>query len=682
SAPQNQSTLDSADTQLPLPTAVPVAPVNNGANGQPTISDIPSVVAQVEPAVVTVINRSSANFGRTATGSGSGAIISADGYIITNHHVAGRGTRFVCTLSNREEVDAHLIGTDALSDLAVLKLDLATRRNPDAPLTVAEFGDSDTLQVGDVVFAMGSPAGLSQSVTRGIVANTAMIVPPHQVAMRLDGEAVGELVRWIGHDAVIYPGNSGGPLVNPQGEIIGINEVGIASLGGAIPSNLAKNIAAELISKGHVTRSWIGIEVQSLMRGDPNGRGALVSTVWNDSPAAQAGIQPGDMITRYHGKDLPDCHAAEDLPIFNAMVLETPPNTEVVLEGFRDGKPQRWTLQTVERQPVMAREDELRDWGITARDFTTLSALEKFRESTDGVLVDTVRTGGPSAMAKPPLRPGDVIHRVNGKAIASRKELLDFTSSLVGSASEPVPVLVEFERERQEIATVVKVGPEKDPKRPRIAEKAWFGATTQVLTEPLAIALNLAGKKGVRITSLLPGSPAEAAGIEVGDLLLKLDQRVINARRPEDSEVFSELIVSYPVDATIELEGRRGDEAMKWSVQLAPRPVDDGSLVEYKDELFEFTVRELSSRQRDLARQLLGKEPEGLSVIKVETNGWASLGGFAPDDIILNVNGQPVNDIDTLKSILRGMRDSRPRSVVFGIRRGPRTTFLEVEPRW
>jgi len=147
-----------------------------------------------------------------------------------------------------------------LADLAIIKLDLTTRREPTAPVPSAKFGDSSKLKVGDVVLAMGSPGGLSQSVTRGIVANTEMIAPRMMGGgFVLDGENVGELVRWIGHDAIIYPGNSGGPLVNLAGEIVGVNEVGIASLGGAIPSNLAQHVAADLIKNGSVARSWIGV---------------------------------------------------------------------------------------------------------------------------------------------------------------------------------------------------------------------------------------------------------------------------------------------------------------------------------------------------------------------------------------------------------------------------------------
>lgn len=615
-------------------------------------------------------------------GSGSGAIISAEGHVLTNHHVAGRGTRFVCSLSNREEIDATLVGTDALADLAVLKLDLSTRRLKDQPLAVASFGDSDKLKVGDVVLAMGSPGGLSQSITRGIVANTEMIVPKHQISMTLDGESVGELVRWIGHDAVIYPGNSGGPLVNPNGEIVGVNEVGIASLGGAIPSNLAKKVAAELIAKGSVTRSWIGLEVQPLLRSMDDEKGALVASVWKDSPAAKAGIKPGDFITGYNGTTVPDSHAAEDLPLFNAMVLGTAPGTKVTLTGKRDGKPQSWELTTVVREATMGKEDELKEWGLTARDFTTVAALEKSRETKDGVQVDTVRGGGPSSEAKPALRGSDVIVRVGGKPVKNRAELLQITKDLTQGANEPKPVLVEFERDSQQLATVVKVGFAKDPNRPRLADKAYMGAATQVITDELATALGIPGKKGVRITAMAPDSPAKKAGLKEGDLVLKLDGKIINARRPEDAEVFPELILAYPTDATVELEGIRDGQPQKWSVALAKRPIDDSELNEHKDELFEFTARQLSTAQRDRAKEQQGEDPAGVSVLKVEPSGWAALGGLAVDDIVLTIDGTATNDIETLKTKLNGLRETKPRSVVFGIRRGPRTQFLEIEPRW
>lgn len=670
---------------LLLLATVHVSPLLAAAAEPPPAAEVSDAIRKVFPALVlirVVMEEGAEGRMKKMQGSGSGTIISQEGHVLTNHHVAGRGTRFVCVLSNREEVDATLVGTDALADLSVLKLDLSTRRFKNQPLAVASFGDSDTLKTGDVVYAMGSPGGLSQSVTRGIVANTAMIVPRGMSGLTLDGENVGELVRWIGHDAVIFPGNSGGPLVNPAGEIVGVNEVGIASLGGAIPANLARKVSRQLIEKGSVTRSWIGVEIQPLLRSMTDKKGALVATVWKDSPADKAGIKPGDFIHAYQGHDLPDSYAPEDLPVFNAMVLNTEPATKVELTGVRDGKPQRWELTTAEREPNLGKESELREWGITARDFTRLAALEKSRESRDGVIVDTVRTGCASAEAKPSLSGGDVILKLGGESVKSRAELIAFTNNFLKNTEAPKPLLVEFDRNGQKFATVVKIGPVADPVRPRMAEKSWIGAGTQVLTDDLASALGVAGKKGIRVTKVAPDSPAKAAGIEEGDLILKVDGKVVNARRPEDLEVFKELILAYPVGAALEMEGKRGSKDMTWKVTLAPRPVDDSELLEYKDELFEFTARQISAAQKDEALERGEKEAVGVSVLKVEPNGWAALGELASDDIILTINGDPTDDIDALKAKLNNLRASKPRSVTFGIRRGPRTHFLEIEPKW
>ena len=179
-------------------------------------------VNSVYPAIVrieVVSEKGSGGRMMKSRSTGSGVIISRDGLVVTNHHVAGKATRITCRLYDGEELSADLLGADPMTDLAVIQLRIKNRPNNKPTLSVATFGNSDKVKVGDPCFAMGSPAGLSQSVTRGIISNIAMI-SPMSGSFRLDGENVGELVRWLGHDAVIFPGNSGGPLVNERGEII------------------------------------------------------------------------------------------------------------------------------------------------------------------------------------------------------------------------------------------------------------------------------------------------------------------------------------------------------------------------------------------------------------------------------------------------------------------------------
>ncbi|HSP07505.1 MAG TPA: trypsin-like peptidase domain-containing protein, partial [Acidobacteriota bacterium] len=253
--------------------------------------------------------------------AGSGVIISADGYVVTNHHVAGKATSIRCVLTSRQEVDATLIGTDPLTDISVLKLNLADLPALRDKLPFARFGSSESLRVGDPVLAMGCPLALSQSVTKGIVSNKELIFSQRFIGpMILDGEDVGLLVKWIAHDAQILPGNSGGPLVNLQGEIVGINEINLGGfgggLGGAIPSELTQSVVQQLIEKGHISRCWVGAEFQPLLKGMLQDRGVLLSTVIPDSPAEKAGLKPGDIIESINGTPV-HVRFREELPPLN-----------------------------------------------------------------------------------------------------------------------------------------------------------------------------------------------------------------------------------------------------------------------------------------------------------------------------------------------------------------------------
>jgi len=649
---------------------------------EPSQAQIQRALEAVYPAIVridAVIEQGEQGRMQKQRVTGSGTIISKDGYVITNHHVAGRATRIVCRLATGEELDAVLVGTDPLTDIAVLKLDLSTRRDPRAPVHYARFGDSDKLKIGDTVFAMGSPAGVSQSVTKGIVSNTAMIAPAGSVFI-LDGEPVGLLVRWIGHDAQIYSGNSGGPLVNLAGEIVGVNEVGIGSLGGAIPSNLARAIADELIANGTVSRSWIGLEVQPLLKGARDAKGVLVAGVLPDSPASVAGIEPGDLIIEFNGQPVPDCRLPEDIPMFNRLVLTTPVGVTIKLKGLRNGQPIAWQLTTTNREPAQARETELKDWGLVVRDLTRISALENKRPTKQGVLVDSVRAGGPCAESKPALQTGDVIVKVADTLVTNTTDLVEFTRRFVGESQVRKPLLVTFERGAQQFVTVARIGPEPQDEKPARPQKAWLGVQTQVLTPELAEALGLDGKKGVRVTQVLPGSPADRAGVKVGDIFLKLDGQVIPASTQADQELFDNLIRAYKPGAEAELEGVRNGEPIRLVATLGQSPKTAPELAEYKDDKFEFTARELSLAER--VEEKLDEAFAGVRVSVVQRAGWAALAGLSSGDIITAIDGKPISSIPALKETLENLAKTKPRRTVFFVKRGVRTLFIELEPKW
>jgi serine protease Do len=649
-------------------------------------ADVDKVMELAKPAIVRIeVLMEEGQDGRMfkQRGFGSGAIITPDGYVLTNHHVAGRGTRFRCTLADREEIPATLVGTDALADLAVIKLDLSARLNPNAPVTVATFGDSSQLKVGDTVYALGSPAALSQSVTKGIVANTAMIAPKIMGGgLVLDGENVGELVRWIGHDAVIFGGNSGGPLVNSEGQIIGVNEVGIGSLGGAIPGNLAKEVARELIAAGTVSRGWIGIEVQELLRGDRNHRGVLVASVFPGSPAAAAGIKPGAFLHSLNGTAIPDCRSPEDLPVFNSMVLGSKVGTRLILTGEHAGLAAEWTVEVIARSPVQDFESEFAQWGMTARGVSPMGALELKRASTTGVQVHSVRAGGPAAEGKPALKSQDIITHLNGKEIRTLADFRAFNRSLPADAKGPQPVLVTFERgvTHDHYLTVVRIGPEPKGQNPLTADRGWLGADVQELGPELAEALNLKGTTGVRITRVQDDSPASRGGLLAGDILTKLDGQIIPARRPEDVRRFAEGIAQRAPDATATFEVLREGSRQNITVTLAASPADDDGVAKWKDPEFEFSACDLTDAVKD--QQNIPRQAKAARVTDVTPNGWASLAGLLKDDLILTIDGQPITGATDLEAKLTSLKATKPPLVVFFLQRGVRNLFIQLEPAW
>jgi len=639
---------------------------------------IEAAIAAVKPALVRIhVASTDYQQGREVKMEtfGSGAIISKDGYVVTNHHVAGRAKRLVCTLASKEEAEADLVGTDPLADLAVIKL----RPTPGREFPTAGWGDSSELRVGDRVMAMGSPEALSQSVTLGIVSNTEMIMPEFaEGEVTLEGEDVGSLVRWIGHDAAIYPGNSGGPLVNVKGQIVGVNEISVG-LGGAIPASLARQVAEQIIKLGKVQRAWIGIGVQPLLEGSAQDRGVLVNGALPGSPGAAAGFKCGDILIKLAGNDI-SVRYQEQIPIFNQMVASLPIGQEVEAVILRDGKEETLKVTTKDRPEAQFLPHEFRAWGICASNISFVKAREMKRARQDGVLVRSVRPGGPSDEAKPSLEEDDVIAAVDGKPVKDVADLMAATANITKGKTEPTPVLVSFERKPEKLITVVKVGTKESEDPGREVRKAYLPIASQVLTQDIAEALGVRDRTGVRVTQVFPASAAEKAGLKVGDLIVALDGDEIPASQPEDTEVLPAMIRQYKIGSTVQLTVLRDKKEVRIPVVLPESPLLAREMRKYRDDNFEFTCRDLAAQDR--IEKKLEKDVIGVYVEEVTEGGWASLGHLSSGDVIRSADGKPVADVTVFRQVMQKIAAEKPKHVVFRVQRGAEEEFVELETDW
>jgi len=368
-------------------------------------------------------------------GSGSGFIIRKDGIIITNNHVVEDAKEIMVTLTDKREYKAKVLGRDPKTDLAVIKADIK------GDLPVAELGDSDSLQVGDWVMAIGNPFGLNNTVTAGIVSAKGRSI------------GAGPYDDFIQTDASINPGNSGGPLFNERGEVVGINSAIFSQSGGnigigfAIPINLAKKLVPELEEHGSITRGWLGVSIQKVTPelasslGLADSRGALVAEVTGESPAAKSGMERGDVIVGFNGKKVEESSA---LP---RLVAETAVGKTVPVEVVRNGKTKtlevtiaRMTEETAqaENSPEAAQKSK---WGLALRELRPEERAELKLKEGEGVMITGVLPDSPAAEA--PLQPGDVIVEVNkvpvGSVAALKKE--------AGKVEGDKPLLLLLRRE-------------------------------------------------------------------------------------------------------------------------------------------------------------------------------------------------------------------------------------------
>jgi serine protease Do len=349
---------------------------------------------------------------------GSGFIIDAEGFILTNNHVVENAQKIVVKLSDDQEYEAKVVGRDAKTDIAIIKI------NAKAALTAASLGDSDHLDVGEWVVAIGNPFGLDNTVTSGIVS--------------AKGRHIGQgpYDNFIQTDASINPGNSGGPLINLRGEVIGINTAIFSRTGGnmgigfAIPINLAKEVLPQLRGKGKVTRGYLGVLIQKVTPeiaeslGMDRGYGALVANVSKDGPADKAGVKVGDVIVEFDGKEVKD---SGDLPI---IVARTAVDKKIRMKVLRDKK--EFTLNVavgeLKDEEVVASAPEKSELGMTVQKLTPQLAENLGLDKTDGVVVTAVEPG--SAADEAGIRRGDVIVEVDRKPVRGVEE---YRKAIAGS---------------------------------------------------------------------------------------------------------------------------------------------------------------------------------------------------------------------------------------------------------
>ncbi|MDX2118546.1 MAG: PDZ domain-containing protein [Planctomycetota bacterium] len=624
--------------------------------------------------------------------TGSGTIISKEGYIVTNQHVTADGKKFRVTLADKQEIPARLVGEDAMTDLAVLQLDLKTLKDASS-LPTAEWGDSDALTVGDTVMAMGSPFSLSRSVTLGIVSNNARVFTAgfgteETDDMTLDdGQSTGMFTRWIQHDAAINPGNSGGPLVDLNGRVIGVNELGGSQMGFAIPATLAREVAEALIKDGEVKRSSIGMALRPIAKTGYT-EGVLINTVYKEGPASRAGLQAGDLITAINGKAV-TVKFAEELPPIMHLLSRVPIGGEVSLDIKRGGEAKSIKLTTEKLLRDKGDQAALRGWGISVQEITEKLMRDHRLTSSEGVFVSGVKSGGPADLAEPKLQSGDVIKSIDKKPMKSFKDSIDLYRAVMRSdiKREEIPefLLVEFDRNGKNQVTVIKPRPDKKEDPPREVPKAWLAVATQPVVKDLARQLGHGDKPGFRVTRIYPGTQAAASELKVGDVIVAVNGEKVSPKGMQDAGSLQRKIRSMKADEKATISVLRPGEGgalqpVDVSVQLERTRIDADEARRDANKDFELNVRELTFFDRDDERW--DDSVQGVLVEGSERLGWAGAAGVRGGDLIQRINDQPVPELDTYRKVMAQLAKDQPSRVIFVVLRDNRVMYRYAEPEW
>lgn len=640
---------------------------------------------RVLPVVVSILNvRQDHQQGEPvlSVSSGSGTVVSPQGHIATNAHVTQKGKSFRVVFADGRELPARLVGTDTLSDLAVLQV---ITPQPET-FAYAEFSDVLDLQPGDTVLAMGAPWGLSNSMSAGVVNN-----PRRLLVSLFDDEAdyedrlgadepTGRYYAWIQHDAAIAPGNSGGPLVDLSGRIVGVNTRGMifgGDLAFAIPGPDAGEVVRALIRDGRIARASLGFRLRSL-KGTGMKEGVLVNAVERGSQAEKAGLRAGDRILTLQGATVGALQPV-DVPALQRRIAELPIGKPVELGIDRDGKRSTVTLAPAAQPADSAGEHAFVPFGLSLSELTPAMGRRRNLEGAQGLLVTGIRPGGPAAIARPALANGDLIRSVNGRPVATLAELEAVAGKPIGDGSKPL--VIAFQREaEQRLAVLVPIhGDRMRTPLPELA-KAWSGVEVQPITASLARDLGMSAS-GFRIIRVYPGSPLAAAGAKVGDLLTAIEGEPLRAPNETSADGYHQRVRDLAIGAAVRFDALRDGQPRSFEVKLGESPVNASGLRTLALTRLRAQLREFGFYDR--AARRLPASQAGVVVDGVEAGGPAGLAHMQGGDVIISLADQPVADLSDLNTALDAALAKGNGSVIpLQVIRGSETRILYLERYW
>lgn len=618
---------------------------------------------------------------KLSVSSGSGTVIDAQGHVVTNAHVTDRGRSFRVVFGDGREREARLVGQDTAADIAVLRIE-----GEPLPIPHARFATGRPLVSGETVLAMGAPWGLSNSLSVGVVNN-----PRRLLVSLFDDEAdyedqlaedapTGRYYAWIQHDAAIAPGNSGGPLVDLEGGIVGVNTRGMlfgGDLAFAIPAADAEAVAAALIAHGRVQRSSLGLRLRSL-RGTGEREGVLVNAVQKGAPADRAGLRPGDRLLTLDGVAV-DAPQAVDVPAIQRRIAELPAGEAVRLRvaPAEGGAPRSVRLTPVPVPVERGRVRAFAPFGMAVQTLTPAMAERRRLPVDAGLLVGSLRAGGPATTARPPIPAGAVLLSADGKPLRTPADL--------GPWSRPqrpaAPVVLEFlvEGERRLSALSPSWGDRRREPLPELP-KAWAGVAVQPVPSSLATALGLPAA-GFRVTRLYPGSALAMAGVQVGDLLVAVEGEPLPALNDLRAELFAQRVREFTIGQSVRFEGFRGVEPQVWTATLAAAPLPAAALRSMQQGRLRTQLRELGFFDR-VERELPLDQP-GVLVQSVEAGGPAGLAHLRAGDVIIQIGDRRIDGLDAVGPALDAVAaEAGPARFPITLLRRGEARVIHLERHW